>query len=114
MIIAALSLALVAAPVNQGQAAGQTPPAPAAAQAPAAAPAAPAAAKYSVETTSIETLAGDPAARALVAKHLPGLLEHPSYETFKTATLKTLQPFSQGHITDEVLQALQADLDTLH
>lgn len=112
MIIATFALALVAAPVAQDHAHAQ-PTSPASIPATAASPSVARSGKYSVETSPIETLAADPAARVLVAKHLPGLLEHPAYDTFKATSLKALQPFSQGHITDETLHALQADLDAL-
>jgi len=69
--------------------------------------------RYSVETTPIETLAADPAARALVIKHFPTLLDHPSYSMFKSMPLKAIAPYSQGAITNEALAALQADLDGL-
>lgn len=102
----ALILSLLLVP-TLAVAAPPAPAAPPAAEAPAAAE------KFSVATTPIETLAADPKARALLVKHLPGLLEHEAYDSFKGMPLESLKPFSNGAITDETLKALQADLDKL-
>ncbi len=84
--------------------------APAFAQAPAA-PAA--AAALSVESTPIETIAANPAAKAVLDKDLPGLTSHEAYDQFKAMTLSQVAPMSQGAITPEALKAVQADLDKL-
>lgn len=70
-------------------------------------------AKYSVETTPLETLEAAPAAQATVRKHMPTIFEHPAYAMFKPMTLRELLPLSQGALTEERLKALQADLDRL-
>lgn len=78
------------------------------------APASPAPqAAYAVEKTPLETLGADPKARAAVEKHLPGLFQHPAYEMIKSMPLKAIQPYSQGKITDDILTAIQTDLDAL-
>ena len=91
--------------------------APALAQAPAPAPAppaaAPAAGALSVETTPIETLVANPAAKAVLDKDLPGLTTHEAYDQFKGMTLSQVAPMSQGAITDAALKTVQADLDKL-
>ena len=69
--------------------------------------------KFSVNTTPIEVLEADPAAHAVVKQHLPKLFEHPAYAMIKTMSLKELLPYSQGALTEERLQGLQADLDLL-
>ena len=103
-VLAALA-AMTAAP-----ALAQTPaPAPA----PAAAAAAPAAGALSVETTPIETLVANPAAKAVLDKDLPGLTTHEAYEQFKGMTLTQVAPMSQGAITDAALKTVQADLDQI-
>lgn len=84
--------------------------APAFAQAPAA-PAA--AAALSVESTPIETIAANPAAKAVLDKDLPGLTSHEAYDQFKAMTLVQVAPMSQGAITPEALKTVQADLDKL-
>lgn len=73
--------------------------------------AAPAAAPASVDATPVMQLVDNPATKAVVDKHIPQLASHPAYDQFKEMTLKQLQPLSQGAITDEMLVALQADLD---
>jgi hypothetical protein len=58
----------------------------------------------------IEALMADERAKAVVAKHLPGIDQHPAYDQFKALSLKSLAPFSQGMITEEVLGKIEADL----
>ncbi len=60
--------------------------------------------------TPIETLMADDRAKAVVISHLPGLNEHPAYSQFKTMSLLELKPWSQGLITDEVLEKIETDL----
>jgi hypothetical protein len=86
--------------------------APAFAQAPAPAPA-PAAGALSVESTPIETLVANPAAKAVLDKDLPGLTSHEAYDQFKAMTLTQVAPMSQGAITDAALKTVQGDLDKI-
>lgn len=58
----------------------------------------------------IEALMADERAKAVVDKHLPGIDQHPSYEDFKSLSLKSLAPFSQGLITEDVLAKIATDL----
>ena len=67
------------------------------------------AAAFTVETP-IETLMADERAKAVIAAHLPGIDQHPAYEQFKAMSLKALQPFSQGMISEELLAKIAADL----
>jgi hypothetical protein len=67
----------------------------------------------SVETTPIEELVANPAAKAILDKDVPMLTSHPAFDQFKAMTLKALQPLSQGALTDEILATVQADLDKL-
>jgi hypothetical protein len=60
--------------------------------------------------TPIEALMADERAKAVVVKHLAGIDQHPAYEQFKALSLKSLAPFSQGLITDDVLAKIAADL----
>lgn len=77
------------------------------------APAAPApAAAFSIDTP-IEALMADERAKAVLVKHLPGIDQHPAYEDFKALSLKTLAPFSQGMISDELLGKIDADLKAI-
>ena len=101
LLIAAAALPL-ALPVT---ASAQTAPAPAAA--PTAAPAT--AAKFSIDTP-VQDLYADPAAKAVMDKHLPGLTAHPQYDRSKAISLRQLQPYSDGKLTDQLLAAVDADL----
>jgi hypothetical protein len=67
------------------------------------------AAAFSIDSP-IEALMADERAKAVVVKHLPGIDQHPSYEDFKALSLKTLAPFSQGLINEDVLAKISADL----
>lgn len=72
-------------------------------------PPAPATAKFNLDTP-IETLAADEKAKAVLMADLPDLLPHPSYEMFKGMSLRQVQPYSEGKITDEVLAKVETDL----
>jgi|TARA_R100000049_G_C1952106_1_gene100763 hypothetical protein len=67
------------------------------------------AAAYTLETP-IETLMANETTKAIVLAELPGLDEHPAYSQFKALSLKAVQPFSQGMITDETLAKISAKL----
>ncbi|WP_309643280.1 hypothetical protein [Phenylobacterium sp.] len=97
---------IAASLVGLSLSAGALAAAPALAQAPAAAPAAP-----SVEKSPIVDLVGNPTTKAIVEKHIPQLVAHPAYDQFKEMTLRELVPLSQGALTEEILTAVQADLD---
>jgi hypothetical protein len=87
--------------------------APAAPAAPAAAPAATAdaapAAKFTLDTP-VETIAADPAGKAVLVADFPEMLSHPAYDQFKALSLNALQPLAQGAITDEMMAKAKADL----
>ncbi|WP_374570873.1 hypothetical protein [Phenylobacterium sp.] len=103
--LAGLSLAAAAsAALAADENATASPPAPAAA-APAPAP--------SVDNTPIYELVDNAQTKAVLEKHVPGISEHPSYEMFKTMTLRQVEPMSGGALTDDMLTAIQADLDAL-
>ena len=61
----------------------------------------------------IEALVNDPATKAVLEKHLPGMDKHPAYGQFKSMTLRQVAPYSQGAITDEKIAAIDADLKAL-
>ena len=58
----------------------------------------------------IEALMANDAARAIVLEQLPGLDEHPAYGQFKSMSLKAVQPFSQGAITEDALTKIAEGL----
>lgn len=100
-----LSLAIAGAAFAQTAPATTTP-----------APAQPAQGEHAQHPTiesSIEALLGDPATKAVVEKHLPGIDRHPAYSQFKSMTLRQVAPYSQGHITPEKITAIDTDLKAL-
>ena len=58
----------------------------------------------------IETLVADARAKAVLDKYLPGIDQHPAYDQFMALSLKTLAPFSQGLITEDMLTKISTDL----
>ncbi len=68
-----------------------------------------AAAKFSLDTP-IQDLYADKDAKAVMDKHLPGLTTLPQYEMIKAISLRQLQPYSDGKLTDAMLAGVEADL----
>lgn len=89
--------------------------APALAQAPAApAPAAAAAVpKYSTADTDLGTLLDNPAAKAIIEKHIPGMTTNEQIDMARGMTLKGIQQYSPDDVTDARLAAIDADLAKL-
>jgi hypothetical protein len=56
----------------------------------------------------------DDQAREVVLAEMPGLDEHPAYGQFKAMSLKAVQPYSQGMVTDEMLANISAGLAEIH
>ncbi|MGN7998107.1 hypothetical protein [Sphingomonas sp. 22176] len=92
--------AIAAAMLSPAAMAQQTP-------APAAAPAA--ATKFSLDTP-IETMLADEKAKAVLDTDIPGLSSHPALDQFKAMSLRAVQPFSNGALTDEMLKKVETDL----
>ena len=71
-------------------------------------------AKMTIDTP-IEQLMADEKAKAIVAENMGGtdLTEHPMYGQFQTMSLKELQPWSGGQITEEMLEKIAAGLAAL-
>ncbi len=65
--------------------------------------------------SSIADLFDDPAASAILNKHMPAMAEHPQIAMAKSMglSLKAVAGFSGGKITDEMLAAVAADLAAL-
>ncbi|HEX8301854.1 hypothetical protein [Sphingomonas sp.] len=99
VVLAAAAFACLA----PATASAQTAPAAPAATAPAAA------AKFNLDTP-IEALVADPQAKVVLEANLPGTAAHPSYDMFKAMSLRAVQPFSEGKVTDEILKKVEADL----
>jgi hypothetical protein len=75
------------------------------------APTATPAAAFTIDTP-IETLMADERAKAVLTANFGGqdLSQHPAYDQFKALSLRTVAPFSQGLITDEMLTKIAAEL----
>lgn len=68
---------------------------------------------FSVETTDLGTLLDDEAAKAVLVKHLPDLVNNEQIQMARSMSLKQLQGFAGDAVPDEKLAAIQADLDKL-
>lgn len=69
--------------------------------------------KLSVENTDLGTLLDDPAAKAVLNKHIPAMISNSQIEMARPMTLKQMQQFAGDALTDETLAKIQADLDKL-
>jgi len=80
-----------------------------------AADAAPAAAtaELSTEVTTIGDLLANPAAKAIIDKHIPELSDNPSISMAAAMTLRAIQPMAGDKISVEALDAIDAELKTL-
>lgn len=74
-----------------------------------AAPATANAAHYSTSSTEIGTLLDDPAAKAVIEKHVPGMTSNDQIDMARAMTLKDIQQYSPDAVTDKVLAAIDAD-----
>jgi hypothetical protein len=63
--------------------------------------------------TPIEQIARNPAGMAALDANLPQVVAHARYDTFKSMSLRQLQPLSQGQITEEALAATELQLATV-
>lgn len=81
--------------------------------APAPAPAPAAAGKLTIDS-SIETIAANPKGKAILDATFPGMLAHESYAMFKGMSLKQVQPYANGRITDEQVAKVSTELTKLN
>jgi hypothetical protein len=65
---------------------------------------------YTTRGTQIGTLLGDPATKAILNKHLPGMADNPQFEQASGMTLKDIQQFAADQISDKKLADIDADL----
>lgn len=70
-------------------------------------------AALSTGTTDIGTLLDNPAAKAVLDKHLPGFADNPQISMARSMTLKQIQAFAGDAITDQKLALIDADLAKL-
>ncbi|HMO67797.1 MAG TPA: hypothetical protein PKD92_00620 [Novosphingobium sp.] len=84
-------------------------PAALASEAQAAAPAK----SYSVAETPLGTLLDDPAAKAVLVRHIPEIASNPQIAMARSLTLKQVQAFAGGMLSDEALGKIDWDLSKL-
>jgi para-nitrobenzyl esterase len=80
---------------------------------PAPAASAPAAGHYSTSTTDIGTLLDDPAAKAILVKHLPEIATSDQIDMVRGMTLKDTQQFAPDKVSDKALADIDAELAKL-
>jgi hypothetical protein len=71
------------------------------------------AAKLSTADTTIGDLLDNPAAKAILDKHMPGFSTNPQVEMARGMTLRAIQPMVPDQIKAETLDAIDADLAKL-
>jgi para-nitrobenzyl esterase len=81
-------------------------PAFAADPAPVAAPAA----KLSTADTTIGDLLDNPAAKAVLAKHIPALIGNAQIDMARSMTLRQIQPMAGDTLSDELLAKIDLEL----
>jgi para-nitrobenzyl esterase len=75
--------------------------------------AAPAAAHYNTTDTEIGTLLDDPAAKAVLDKHIPGFSTKDQIDMARSMTMKGIQQYAPDMLTDQVLADIDVDLAKL-
>jgi hypothetical protein len=60
--------------------------------------------------TPIETIAADPAGKAVLEAVFPDMLTHPEYPNFKGMSLSQVQPLAGGAITDDMIARAKTEL----
>lgn len=76
-------------------------------------PAAAAKPAYSTADTPLGDMLDDPAAKAVLQKHLPDVVNGDGIDMARGMTLKTLQNYAADQVTDAKLAAIDADLAKL-
>jgi hypothetical protein len=67
---------------------------------------------YSIETTLNDLFANEHS-KAILEKHIPGISAHPQISMGLGFPLRVVASYSSGLITQEILNAVQADLVAL-
>jgi hypothetical protein len=71
------------------------------------------AAKFSVQTSRLGDLAADPAAKAILLKHFPEVVNHPQFNEGLHLTMPEVVQYLPGVVTPEKLAAMDAELKAL-
>lgn len=69
---------------------------------------------FSVKTSSIGDLLDNPETHAIFETHLPDVVNHPQIDMGRYMTLAEAQSYEPGIITNEKLEAMEADLQKLN
>lgn len=70
--------------------------------------------KYTTADTEIGTLLDDPKAKAIIAAHIPGLVDNDQIEMARSMTLKVIQTYAPNDVTDARLAAIDAEFAKLN
>ena len=104
----ALAAALSISPaIATAQSDAKIPTSPTAAATPKAHPA------YTTADTDLGTLLDDPAAKAVLVKHVPTLVNNDQIDQARGMTLQALQPYAGEVLTDDAMKKIDADLAAL-
>ena len=67
------------------------------------------AAKFTTNDTPIGDILDNPAAKAVVSKHLPDMMANDQVQMARGMTLKSVQQYSADTVTDKVLAEIDGD-----
>ncbi len=70
-------------------------------------------AKYNTTDTELGTMLDDPAAKAIIEKHIPGMTTNEQVDMARGMTLKAVQQYSPDDVNDARLAAIDAELAAL-
>ncbi|WP_380879320.1 hypothetical protein ACFB49_21590 [Sphingomonas sp. DBB INV C78] len=70
-------------------------------------------AKFSTSETEFGDILDDPAAKAIVEKHIPGMTTSDQVDMARAMTLKAIQQYAPDEVTDARLAAIDADFAKL-
>jgi hypothetical protein len=70
-------------------------------------------AKLNTTDTELGVLLDNPAAKAIIEKHIPGMTSNDQLDMARAMTLKTIQQYAPDDVTDARLAAIDADLAKL-
>ncbi|CUS45416.1 MAG: hypothetical protein V4610_21220 [Pseudomonadota bacterium] len=104
-----LTGAALAAFATVSAASAQTATPPPAAPSATPAPASTAGGKFSLDTP-IQDIVADERGKAVMDKNFPGMTALQEYDMFKALSLRQVQPYSNGKLTDEILAKAETDL----
>jgi hypothetical protein len=65
------------------------------------------------QDTPVEKIAADPAAKAILDKDIPGMLDDIRYPMFKSMSLKQMSKASDGDLSQETVDKTVSDLQAL-